>query len=199
MYQEQRRKERERDNYRNETNSYINRLEANAQKWQHWYTWLQILLLVFSALTATMAGIDGVPRLLVSCTGLIATIAGSFLTTFKIQERIYASRKAIAEVRVECQKYDYHIEEYKDMNTDDAYIKFSKSINLIQSQQMLQDVELWNPKKEEQKAEKSSENNIQEGQGEKESNETLEKISQLGKLSDEASEDQRNETAQAEE
>jgi hypothetical protein len=104
--------------------------------------------LVFSAGTAAMASIDGVPRWIVSITGLLATIAGGLLTTFKIQDRIYASRKAVTEVKLECQKYDYHIEEYDSINTEEeAFIKFSRSLNAIQGQEMLQEVELWNPKK----------------------------------------------------
>ena len=142
-------KENERNNYRNEMDNYVNRLEANAQRWQSRYTWLQIILLVFSAGTATMASIEGVPRWMVSLVGLIATIAGGLLTTFKIQDRIYASRKAVVEVKLECQKYDYHIEEYHDTNTEEeAFIKFSRNLNAIQGQEMLQEVELWNPKKE---------------------------------------------------
>lgn len=152
--QEQEKKEREekRHEYRRRANWYIGHLEDNAQKWQLWYTWLQIILLVFSAGTATMASIDGVPRPIVSATGLIATIVGGLLTTFKIQDRIYASRKAMAEVTLECQKYDYRIEDYQDMNDDDAFIKFSRIINGIQGQEMLQEVELWNPRKDDKSA-----------------------------------------------
>lgn len=147
--QEQREREYERDSYRNNTNYYIKHLENNAQKWQLRYTWLQIILLVFSASTATMASIDGVPRPIVSVAGLVATIAGGLLTTFKIQDRIYANRKAVAEVKLECQKYDYHLEEYnKTYTEEEVFIKFSKNINAIKGQEMLQEVELWNPKKD---------------------------------------------------
>lgn len=142
-------RENERCNYRSEMYDYINRLENNAQKWQSRYTWLQIILLVFSAGTAAMASIDGVPRWIVSVAGLIATITGGLLTTFKIQDRIYASRKAVTEVKLECQRYDYRIEEYEDTKTDEeAFIKFSRSLSAIQGQEMLQEVELWNPKKD---------------------------------------------------
>jgi ABC-type multidrug transport system fused ATPase/permease subunit len=150
--QDQKEREEKRHEYRRRANWYIGHLEDNAQKWQLWYTWLQIILLVFSAGTATMASIDGVPRPIVSVTGLIATVAGGLLTTFKIQDRIYASRKAVAEVTLECQKYDYRIEDYQDMNDDDAFIKFSRTINGIQGQEMLQEVELWNPKKDDSSA-----------------------------------------------
>lgn len=174
---EQKRRERERENYVSEIDTYINRLEGNAQRWQHWYTWLQITLLVFSALTATMAGIDGVPRWVVSGAGFVATIAGSLLTTFKIQERIYANRKAVAEVRQERQKYDYRIEEYKDRDTEAAFVKFSRSISSIQGQQMLQEVELWNPRKEEHPQENRLPARVQE---EKEPHEKPEAPSQAG-------------------
>ncbi len=101
---------------------------------------LQVTLLLFSAATATMASMDVIPRWVVSFTGFVATIAGGLLTTFKIQDRIYASRKAVAEVRLECQKYDRGIEEYKDMDTEKAFMKFSRGITEIQGQQMLQEV-----------------------------------------------------------
>ena len=136
--------------YRKEIDNYINRLEDNAKELQNWYTQLQIVLLLFSALTATVASIDGIPRWMVSTSGFIATIAGGLLTTFKIQDRIYASRKAIAEVKLECQKYDNRIEEYNNTNTteDEAFIKFSRNLISIQGQEMLQEVEFWNPKKD---------------------------------------------------
>lgn len=137
---------------------YVNALENNAQRWQIRYTWLQIILLVFSAGTAAMASIDGVPRWIVSIAGLVATVAGGLLTTFKIQDRIYASRKAVTEVKLECQKYDYHIEEYKDINTEEeAFIRFSRNLSAIQGQEMLQEVELWNPKKDDKSARDTSE------------------------------------------
>ncbi len=190
--QEKIKRENERYNYRGEIDNYINRLEGNAQKWHSWYTLLQIILLVFSASTATMAGIDGVPRWIVSSTGVIATIAGGLLATFKIQDRIYASRKAVAEVRLELQKYDYHIEEYKNMDAEGAFIKFSRSINEIQGQQMLQEVELWNPKKEESKEGITTQSIIQEDQEEKEPNDIIKEPNDIisdetlqgGKLSD---------------
>jgi ABC-type multidrug transport system fused ATPase/permease subunit len=143
-------KENDRIKYRKEIDNYINQLEDNAKKWQNWYIRLQILLLFFSALTATVASIDGIPRWMVSSSGFIATIAGGLLTTFKMQDRIYANRKAIAEVKLECQKYDNHIEEYNSTNITDeeAFVKFSRNLISIQGQEMLQEVELWNPKKD---------------------------------------------------
>src|SRR5260370_220783 len=99
----------------------------------------------------TMGGEDGGGRGLVAFTGVIATIAGGLLTTFKLQDRIYANHKAVAELRLECQKYDYHIDEYKDLGPAEAFIKFSRAVNLIQGEQMLQEVKLWNLKGEEGK------------------------------------------------
>src|SRR5258708_5261270 len=128
---EQIQRENGRNSFRREMNDYVNKLENNAQSWQIRYTWLQIILLVFSGGTAAMASIDGVPRWVVSVAGLIATIAGGLLTTFKIQDRIYASRKAVTEVKLECQRYDYHIEEYKDISTEEeAFIKFSRNLSV---------------------------------------------------------------------
>ena len=56
---------------------------------------------------------------------------------------------------------------------------------------MLQEVEFWNPKKETDKEEKT----IQKDQQDKGLNEISEKTSQEGKLSDKASEEERDETA----
>lgn len=151
LEQEQVVKEQERHKFRQVTGNDIDERNASARKLQQQYNILQIVLLVFSAVTATMAGIDGIARIWVAITGVIATIAGGVLTTFKIQDRIYANHKAAAELRLECQRYDYHIDEYKLTNEEDAFIKFSRAVNLIQGEQMLQEVELWNPKREESK------------------------------------------------
>lgn len=148
---EQENKEKEHLSFRKVTGSTITERDESAKKLQRQYNILQIILLVFSAVTATMAGIDGIARGLVAFTGVIATIAGGMLTTFKIQDRIYANHKAVAELRLECQKYDYHIEEYKNISAEEAFIKFSRAINIIQGEQMLQEVELWNPKRGEGK------------------------------------------------
>ncbi len=148
---EQKRKEQEHLSFRKMTEGNISERDTSAKKLQRHYNILQIILLIFSAITATMAGIDGVARGLVAFTGVIATIAGGLLTTFKLQDRIYANHKAVAELRLECQKYDYHIDEYKDLGPAEAFIKFSRAVNLIQGEQMLQEVELWNPKGDEGK------------------------------------------------
>jgi hypothetical protein len=117
---------------------YLKRLEENARTLQIWYTWLQLALLISSAVTAAMASVDIVPRWAVSISGVIAAIAGGAITTFKIQDRIYANRKAVAEIQLECQKYDYQIDEQR-------FLKFSRNINLIRGEQMLQEVEFWKP------------------------------------------------------
>lgn len=57
----------------------------------------------------------------------------------------------MAELRLECQKYDYHIDEYKDLGPEETFIKFNRAIHLIQGEQMLQEAELWNPKRDEGK------------------------------------------------
>ncbi len=173
------------NNFRGEVDDYINRLEADAQKWQTRYTQLQLVLLFFSTLTATMASVEVVPRLVVSISGFIAAIAGGILTTFKIQDRIYASRKAVAQVRQECQKYDYHIDEYANLNAERAFIRFSGIINEIQGQQMLQEVELWNPSKEESKEGQKIQSDVNQDQEEKVPNEIVPQvIPQEEKLSD---------------
>jgi uncharacterized integral membrane protein len=182
--QEQERKEAERVGFRSGMNNYINRLENTAGQWQNLFNVLQIVLLAFSAATATMASMEVVPRWVVSLTGFIAAVAGGLLTTFKIQERIYASRKAVAEVKLETQKYDYHIEEYATLDPEPAYIKFSRNITAIQGQEMLQEVEFWNPKKEEKKEEKAAQTNLQENKEDEESKEKPEKPDQEEKLSD---------------
>jgi Protein of unknown function (DUF4231) len=148
---EQQRQEQERLSFREETERHVFERDLSAKKIQRHYNILQVILLTFSAVTATMAGIDGIARWIVAITGLIATVAGGLLTTFKLQDRIYANHKAVAELRLECQKYDYHIDEYKDIGVAEAFIKFSRAVNLIQGEQMLQEVELWNPKRDERK------------------------------------------------
>ena len=173
--EEQNRKNVERVKFRIDINNYINRMENTAGQWQNWFNILQIVLLTFSAATATMASMEVVPRWVISFTGFIATIAGGLLTTFKIQERIYASRKAAAEVKLETQKYDYHIEEYATLNPEPAYIKFSRNITVIQGQEMLQEVEFWNPRKEEKKEEKPAQASPQEHEEGLESTEQPEK------------------------
>lgn len=144
-------KEQERLSFRKVTGKNITERDESAMRLQRQYNIFQIILLVFSTVTATMAAIDGVARWLVAITGAIASIAGGWLTLFKIQDRIYANRKAVAELRLECQKYDYHIDEYKGISAEEAFIKFSRAINMIQGEQMLQEVELWNPRRDENK------------------------------------------------
>lgn len=143
---EQAQRAKDRKQFREITEGDIHKRDASTRRLQQQYNTLQIILLIFSAVTATMAGIDGVARAWVAVTGVIATIAGSLLTTFKIQDRIYANHKAAAELRLECQKYDYRIEDYKDVSVENAFIRFSRAVNIIQGEQMLQEVELWNPK-----------------------------------------------------
>ena len=70
------------------------------------------------------------------------------------------------------------------MDTEGAFIRFSRNINEIQGQQMLQEVELWKPKDEEKKEGKTTQNNIQEDQEEIEPDEISEGALQEGKLSD---------------
>lgn len=111
-------------------------------------------------------------------------MTGAFLTTFKVQERIYASRKAVAEVRLETQKYDYHVEEYREENPELRFLTFSKNITAVQGQEMLQEVEFWNPKKEEKKEEKTTQTNLQEEKKDEESDEMPEKPPPEEKLSD---------------
>lgn len=191
LRQERLARERDRANYRSEINDYISHLRHDTQNWQKGYFTLQIILLVFSAITAAMAGIDGVPRWIVTITGVVATIAGGLFTTFKVQDRIYAFRKAEAEVGLECQKYDYRTDEYKDIKgEEERFIQFSRKINSIRGQQMLQEVELWNPKKEEQKEEeKATQDKAQEEQEEKEASKEAGKKAQ-GEKPDEVSEGQ---------
>lgn len=135
-----------------------------------------------------MAGIDGIARGLVAFTGVIATIAGGILTTFKMQDRIYANHKAVAELRLECQKYDYHIEEYKGVSAEEAFIKFSRAINIIQGEQMLQEVELWNPKRGEDK--KNQQDMKADEQEEKASQKLQDGETPVEKMSDDIFEEQ---------
>jgi hypothetical protein len=69
----------------------------------------------------------------------------------QLQDKIYASRKALADLRLECQKYDYCLEDYQDRrdNPEGAYLRFSKKVTAIQAEQMLSEVEPLNPRKQE--------------------------------------------------
>src|SRR5450631_1246795 len=107
---EQETKEQERRSFRKIAGKSIIECDESATRLQQQYNNAQIILLFFSTATATMAAIDGVPRWFVAITGAIASLAGGWLSLFKVQDRIYAFRKAVAELRMECQKYDYHIE-----------------------------------------------------------------------------------------
>jgi hypothetical protein len=98
-----------------------------------------------------MAGVDGIPRGWVVFVGATAAALGGILSYFRLQDRIYASRKALANQRLECQMYDHYLDDYRDRRTDPegAYLRFSKKVTAIQAEQMLYEVELLNPKGQE--------------------------------------------------
>lgn len=150
---EQERKQRDRRIYKVKMHKDVAKLEHNAQELQGCYDKLKILLLVSSSLTAAMASVEWIQRWWVSLVGLIATIAGGYLTTFKIQDRIYAIRKAAAELKIENQNYDYGTG-YENMDEQEAFIKFTGVTSKILGEQMLQEVETWNPGQEERKEDK---------------------------------------------
>ena len=130
MEEEQKIKERDRRIYKVKMRNEFTNLERNAQKLQGCYDKLKIILLVSSSLTAAMASVEWIQRWWVSLVGLIAAIAGGYLTTFKIQDRIYAARKAAAELKIEYRNYDYGID-YENMDAQEAFIKFTSATSKI--------------------------------------------------------------------
>ena len=141
----------ERNKFRTSINDYIERQEWNTNRWQRWGNWLQILLIVITTATASLAGFSDIPRGYVVGVGFTAAALGGILSYFQLQDKIYGSRKALASLRLECQKYDYCLDDYQDRRTDSeaAYLRFSKKVTEIQAEYMLYEVELLNPRKQE--------------------------------------------------
>lgn len=141
----------ERDMFRSTLDEYIHRQEQNTNSWQRRGNWLQIILIVLTTATASMAGADGISRIYVVIVGFAAATLGGVLSYFQLQDKIYASRKALANLRLECQMYDYCLDDYQDCRADPegAYLRFSKKVTAIQAEQMLYEVELLNPKRQE--------------------------------------------------
>jgi ABC-type multidrug transport system fused ATPase/permease subunit len=141
----------ERNDFRSDLDGYIGQREQNADGWQRWCNWLQIMLIFLTTATAAMAGVDGIPRGYVVFVGFAAATLGGILSYLQLQDKIYASRKALANLRLECQAYDFCLGDYQDRRTDpqEAYLRFSKKVTAIQAEQMLYEVELLNPKKQE--------------------------------------------------
>jgi ABC-type multidrug transport system fused ATPase/permease subunit len=148
---ENRQKIIERNKFRTSIDEYSERQEWNTNRWQRWCNWLQILLIVITTATASMAGFSDIPRGYVVGVGFTAASLGGILSYFQLQDKIYGSRKALASLRLECQKYDYCLDDYQDRRTNPeaAYLRFSKKVTEIQAEYMLYEVELLNPRKQE--------------------------------------------------
>ncbi len=163
---ENKRRAKKREDFRSAVDTYISDLEYDTNLWQSRFNRLQIALIILTTATASMAGFDGIPRLYVVIVGFAAAALGSILSYFQLQDKIYSSRKALADLQLERQMYDHCIGEYKNRYDDPegAYLIFSKKVTEIQARQMLHEVELLNPKKkdttlegkEDQKQEESS-------------------------------------------
>jgi hypothetical protein len=98
----------------------------------------------------------------------------------------------VAEARLECQKYDRGIEEYKDLDEESAFMRLSRRMTSIQSEQMLQEVELWKPQKDQKKEEIVAQNVVSKGQEDKEADVIVDKETQEKKPSDDTSKEQLN-------
>ena len=148
---ENNRKIMERNMFRSDLDGYIDQCEQDANRWQIRCNWLQIIAIVLTTATASMAGVDGISRIYVVIVGFAAAALGGILSYLQLQDKIYTSRKATANLRLECQKYDYCLEDYQDCRDDPegAYLRFSKKVTVIQAEQMLYEVELLNPKRQE--------------------------------------------------
>jgi ABC-type multidrug transport system fused ATPase/permease subunit len=147
---ENQRKIDERNKFRASIDEYSERQERNTNRWQRWCNWLQIFLIILTTATASLAGFSDVPRIYVVIAGFFAAALGGILSYFQLQDKIYGSRKALANLRLECQKYDYCLDDYEDRRTNPeaAYLRFSKKVTEIQAEQMLYEVELLNPRKQ---------------------------------------------------
>lgn len=148
---ENRQKIDERNKFRTSIDEYSERQEWNTNRWQRWCNWLQILLIVITTATASLAGFSDIPRGYVVGFGFSAASLGGILSYFQLQDKIYGSRKALTNLRLECQKYDYCLDDYEDRRTNPeaAYLRFSKKVTEIQAEYMLYEVELLNPRKQE--------------------------------------------------
>lgn len=163
--------------FRSAIDAYIYDLEDKANRWQILFNWLQIIAILLTTATAVLVNNDSFPRGYVAMVGYAAAALGAILSFLKLQDKIYSSRKALADLRLECQMYDHCIDEYKNRHDDaeGAYLTFSKKVTIIQATQMLQEVELLNPKKRETVSETSEtkENQKKEETSEEEPQETI--------------------------
>lgn len=147
--QENQRKLNNRIEFRESINGYVDEVEHTANQWQRRFNWLQVILIILTTATASMAGFNGVSRGYVVIVGFAAAALGGILSFFQLQDKIYSSRKALADLHLECQMYDHYIDEYKNRLADPegAYLVFSKKVTAIKAQHMLREVELLNPRK----------------------------------------------------
>ncbi len=148
---EHRKKIEDQKNFRLSINTFANNLKYNTDRWHGWSNWLQIVLIVLTTATASMAGYSSISRVYVVVCGWCAAALGGVLSYLQLQDKIYSDRKALADLQLECQMYDYGIDEYKNRDDDPegAYLLFSKKVTAIQATQMLQEVEFLKPKKKE--------------------------------------------------
>jgi ABC-type multidrug transport system fused ATPase/permease subunit len=132
----------DRKSFRSAIDVYIYTLEHDTNLWQRRFNRLQIALIVITTATASMAGFDGIPRGYVVIVGFAAASLGGILSYFQLQDKIYSSRKALADLHLECQMYDHCINEYKNRYDDpeEAHLIFSKKVTTIQANQMLHEV-----------------------------------------------------------
>jgi hypothetical protein len=134
----------EMQHYREQVNLSLTNLTQKIQGRKQWYTWAQVVIIVSSALTSSLA-YSPIDRFWVFVAGITVTIAEGLTIYFKLQENIYTGAKAKAGIEIECQKYDYHIAEYEKLDAKEAYLRFKSVITEILSQQLMQEVELLNP------------------------------------------------------
>lgn len=141
--------------FRESIGGYVDEVEHTADQWQRRFNWLQVILIVLTTATASMAGFNGISRGYVVLVGFAAAALGGILSFFQLQDKIYSSRKALADLHLECQMYDHCIDEYKNRHADPegAYLVFSKKVTAIKARHMLHEVELLNPRKKDIPAE----------------------------------------------
>lgn len=158
------RAETERHLFRRTVDNDIEKIDETAKKLQTRYTFLQLGLIFSSTITATLAGSD-VNHVVIAAAGFVSAWLGAMLTFFKYQDRIYANRKAATDMILERRAYDNYNQEYKNRRDDpqESYMLFSEKITAILSRQMIEEVNLFNPKKQEASKQEKSEKKQETG------------------------------------
>ncbi|GHO90922.1 hypothetical protein KSF_009700 [Reticulibacter mediterranei] len=78
----------ERNAFRSSVDEYVNKREKDTDRRQVWCNWLQIILIILTTATASIAGFDGISRVYVALVGFAAATLGGILSYLQFQEKI---------------------------------------------------------------------------------------------------------------